>query len=87
MKLIDDHSIKHLKSQNNITYIEIVLKIDIYHWGGKRGGKNWRLKIYPPNVAIFGKNLADILVYRSGHTQKIVTMLERLEKENESKEN
>ena len=32
--------------------------MDIYHWGGKRGGKNWRLKIYPPNVAIFGKNLA-----------------------------
>ena len=32
--------------------------MDIYHWGGKRGGKNWRLKIYPPNVAFFGKNLA-----------------------------
>ena len=32
--------------------------MDIYYWGGKRGGKNWRLKIYPPNVAIFGKNLA-----------------------------
>ena len=32
--------------------------MDIYYWGGKRGGKNWRLKIYPPNVAVFDENLA-----------------------------
>ena len=32
--------------------------MDIYYWGGKRGGKNWSLKIYPPKVAIFGKKLA-----------------------------
>ena len=32
--------------------------MDIHYWGGKRGGKNWRLKIYPPNVAVFDENLA-----------------------------
>ena len=33
--------------------------MNIYYWGGKWGGKKWRLKIGAINVAIFGKNGAD----------------------------
>ena len=33
--------------------------MNIYYWGGKWGGKKWRLKIGAINVAIFGKYAAD----------------------------
>ena len=58
VKLIGDHCIKHLKSQNSTNQVQIVLKMDIYQWGGKFDPKKFDPKKHPPKVAFFGENLA-----------------------------